>query len=79
MHIFKILAASEPLESFPFPTFIANNDDFWTECHISFYFYKSNRHNPTMGRLVVAGLQELRTLFGTYEQFISCFCNVYFL
>ena len=30
-----------------------------------------------MGNLVVIGSQELRTLFGTYKQFINCFCNVF--
>ena len=33
--------------------------------------------NPTMGCLVVAGLQELRTLFGTYEQFVTLLWNVF--
>ena len=29
-----------------------------------------------MGKLVVVGLQDLRTLFGTYEQFVGRLCNV---
>ena len=28
---------------------------------------------------MVAGLQELQTLFGTYDEFVSRFCNVVFL
>ena len=34
--------------------------------------------NPTMGRLVVAGLQELQTLFGAHDQFVGHVCNVSF-
>ena len=29
-----------------------------------------------MGKLVVVGFQDLRTLFGTYEQFVGRLCNV---
>ena len=29
-----------------------------------------------MGNLIVVGLHELRTLFGTYEQFVGDLCNV---
>ena len=29
-----------------------------------------------MGNLVVVGLQDLRILFGTYEQFVGHLCNV---
>ena len=31
-----------------------------------------------MGGLVVVGLQELRTLFGTYEQFVTLLWNVFY-
>ena len=31
-----------------------------------------------MGGLVVVGLRELRTLFGTFEQFISHLWNVFY-
>ena len=30
-----------------------------------------------MGNIVVVELKELRTLFGAYEQLISCLCNVF--
>ena len=30
-----------------------------------------------MGNLVLVGLQQLRTLVGTYEQFVGYVCNVF--
>ena len=32
----------------------------------------------TMGEIVIVVICHLRTFFGTYEQFISCFFNVLF-
>ena len=75
--MFIILAALEPSEWFLFHGTRANNNAFCTECHISFDFYRTNRHNPTMGDLVVIGLCHLRTLFGTYEQFVGHLWNVF--
>ena len=34
-------------------------------------------HNPAMGDIVVAGLQELKSFFGTYEQDVSRLWNVF--
>ena len=33
------------------------------------------KKNPTMENLVVMGLQQLQTLFDTYEQFVGHLCN----
>ena len=35
------------------------------------------KKKTTMGNVVVVGLQELRTVFSTYEQFVGHLCNVF--
>ena len=54
--------------------FFQNQHDqtvFCTESNISYEFYKKKSQNAMMGSLVVVGLQELRTVFGNYEQFVG--------
>ena len=35
------------------------------------------KKKPTMGNVGVVGLQELRTVFSSYEQFVGHLCNVF--
>ena len=42
---------------------------------IVFFLKLIEKKRPTMGNIVVVGFQELRTLFGTSEQFVGHLCN----
>ena len=67
--MFTNLSVLETLEYVPFSETITNKTVF---LHISSGIIRAKSQKPTLGNLMVAGLQNLRPYFGTYEQFVSC-------
>ena len=73
LNIFTTLSALESLDYDLFSRIL----HLFLQKEITFFLRLIEKKTPTMGNLVVVGLGELQTLFGTYEQFVGCLWNVF--